>query len=184
MSCSSCEFWNLSASHHSSHFLLHLATQLPLKQTRQRYTQQLLNQPRLLFFSLFIYHHVPMTPSSPTTLLAQSQPFLPPSPFSWFRSKVQFSHPPIPSLLPHLHPLPPSSRLIFYFAALPLISQWACGLTEMQGSDGGCQTVSTYLFTEIHTCIHLTSRNQQEMKGANGKAEPYYHFKCPCIYVA
>lgn len=47
-----------------------------------------------------------------------------------------------------------SSPLIFHFAALLLITQSACGLTEMRGSDGGCQTVSTYLFTNIHTRTH------------------------------
>lgn len=58
-SSSASEFWNLSAAHHRSHFLLHPATQHPLEQTRQRYTQQLLNQP---FFSLFICYCAPMTP--------------------------------------------------------------------------------------------------------------------------
>lgn len=75
------------------------------------------------------------------------------SSFPFFHFCFSFTPPPSPSSC--------SPPLIFHSAALPLISQSACGLTEMQGSDGGCQSVSTYLFTNIHTCIHLTHRNRE-----------------------
>lgn len=81
------------------------------------------------------------------------------SSFPFFHFCFSFTPPPSPSSC--------SPPLIFHSAALPLISQSACGLTEMQGSDGGCQSVSTYLFTNIHTCIHLTQRNR-EVNGNSG----------------
>lgn len=183
-SSSESEFWNLSTAHYRSHFLLHPATQHSVEQTRQRYTQQLLNQPLLLFFCLFICRCSPMTRLLLLLHITATLPLI--FTFQSFVLRFRLPIPPFPlsyhtSFLSLFFPPP---CLIFHFAALLLISQRACGLTEMQGSDGGCQTVSTYLFTEIHTCIHITSRNQQEMKGVNSKAEPYYHFKCLCIYVA
>lgn len=76
-----------------------------------------------------------------------------------------------------LYPLFFSSRspplLIFHFAVPPLISQSACGLTETRGSDGGCQTVGTYLFTDIHTCMHLTCWNRREAQ--TGKRQQLKH---------
>lgn len=82
--CSSAsEFWKLCAARHRSHFLLHPPTQHSLKQTRQRYIQQLLNQPLLLVFSLFICRCVPMTPlllphfAGTLTLIFTFSPFAP-----------------------------------------------------------------------------------------------------------
>lgn len=151
-SSSACEFWNCSAAHHRSYFLLHPATQHPLEQTRQRHAAAIKSASS--FFSLFICHCVPMTRLLllPPCCWHTLHYFLL---FSPFVLRSRFPIPPFPlSYHTSFLFLLPAPRLIFHFAALPLISQRACGLTEMQGSDGGCQTVSTYLFTQIHTCIH------------------------------
>lgn len=91
-------------------------------------------------------------------LLKSSRPVCPPSLLLLFHTTTSSS-----SSSPSC-----SSPLIFHFAALLLISQSACGLTELRGSDGGCQTVSTYLFTMIHTCIHLTCSKEQGKQKKDG----------------
>lgn len=153
-SSSACEFWNLSAAHHRSHFLLHPATQHPLKQTRQRYTQQTLNQPLLVFLAylfvtvfpwhlfFFFFHHVAGT----LTLIFT---------FQSLRSEVQISHPSVPSLLPQLLPLPPSSSPS-HFPLCCSSPHQSAGLRSDR--DAGfwwrlpdCQHISIHWNTHMHT---------------------------------
>lgn len=133
-------------------------------QDKQRHTQTLLKQPPcylsplpFLHFTSSLLPHCKHNHSHIFCHLSLVYLCLPSqvlwSSFPFFHFCFSFTPPPPPSSC--------SPPLIFHFAALPLISQSACGLTEMQGSDGGCQSVSTYLFTNIHTCIHLTHRNQE-----------------------
>lgn len=148
-------------------------------------------------------HPLMATVSSPphlcsvNTLAAQSQPHgFCPSP-SFYAS---FSHPfqilfGQFALLPPRSSLPPTLLLllILLFFLAPLLSfstlllflsslKSACGLTEMQGSDGGCQTVSTYLFSNIHTCTHLAC--SKELQNTRNKKKCQEHKQSiECIHI-
>lgn len=161
MSSSACEFWNLSASHHRSHFLLHPATQHPLEQTRQRYMQQLLNQPHLLFLACLFVTAFPWHLLLPSHCWCSHTRFYLPVPFTDSVLRSSFSVPPIPSLLPHLHS--PS----FFLPHFPLCCSSPHQSEGLRSDrDAGlwwrlpdCQHIS------IHRNTHMHTLNKQEPAG-------------------
>lgn len=163
-SSSASEFWNLSAAHHRSHFLLHPAAQHPLEQTRQRYTQQLLNQPLLFLAYLF----VAVLPWHPFFFSHQVAGTLTPIlTFQSLHPEVQTSHPSVPSLLPHLLPLPPSSCSPPHFPLCCSSPHQSAVLRSDR--DAGlwwrlpdCQHIS------IHRNTHMHTLNKQEPAGNGG----------------
>lgn len=84
---------------------------------------------------------------------------------SFSNALVHFALPPSLLLLFHMSSsfssfLLLTAYFIFHFAALLLITQSACGLTETLGSDGGCQTVNPYLFTNVHV-LHIRQKGRK-----------------------
>lgn len=107
-------------------------------------------------------------------------------PFQILSSSLPSFYPAPPSLfllLPLFFLFPCSSPPIFHFAALLFVIQSACGLTEMWGSDEGCQTVSTYLFTNTHTQARTLSMQQRAGKTGGKKKWQEHKQSIQCVHI-